>query len=292
MKNRDPNKQLIALLRASVNTLVDHPIILYPLCITVFIQLLTLEILYFSPRYPLSIFFAPIIKRIWSEVYLHYPLNYVLLPKLFYYVQVLIFVFIGGFLNAIAISMVTSINSDKKTTLRSAVRENFPLYIHILIASLASFYFFTFLSRAYKILVDRFMLIKSEAAQKGVFLLKKAVVYGDPYINLLLGVLATVVFVYVVPVIVIEKKKVISAFILNIKNLLNSFWFMIGVILFPTLLYVPVLLLRSNVSTIAENTAPGAYLIVLIISVFVTLAIDAVVFTATTTFYLLKKESA
>jgi len=52
-------RHLIPLLKGSVDTFVNNPIILLPFLTIAFIQLLILEILYFSPRFPLSVFFNP-----------------------------------------------------------------------------------------------------------------------------------------------------------------------------------------------------------------------------------------
>lgn len=288
MKQNVSGKQLIPLLRTAINTLAENPIILFPLCISVFFQLLALEILYFSVRFPLSVFFGPIIKRLWGETYLHYPFNFVLLPKLFYYAQVAIFIFLGGFLCAMAVALIASINSEKKATVKSAFKETLPRYIHIFVASVLSFSLFSVLSIPYQMLAKRILISKSEKAILPY--LKATITHGDPYFMLLIGVIASALLAFLIPVIVVEKKKIIAALIHNFKTLYRSFWFIVAVILVPTLLYVPVLLLRNSVSATADMALPGIPLLVVILSVFVTLAIDAAVLTATTIYYLSKRE--
>ena len=57
----------ITVLRLTFNLFKpEYQQIFYPFIIIVFINLFVLEILYFSARYPLSIFFAPIIGRIFG----------------------------------------------------------------------------------------------------------------------------------------------------------------------------------------------------------------------------------
>ena len=65
---------------------------------------------------------------------------------------------------------------------------------------------------------------------------------------------------------------------------------MLAVVLIPTITYLPVLWLRGNISGIVDKTFPGIQLVIIIISIFATLAIDATVLTAATTVYLIKKE--
>ncbi len=120
---------------------------------------------------------------------------------------------------------------------------------------------------------------------------KKALVYSEPYFGLFLGALATTLFIFVIPAIVIGKKKIPAALAVNFQLLLKSFWFIFMVVILATLVYIPVLLLRSNIELISENVTPLIQLLMIVISVLVTLAIDATVFTSTTTYYLLKKEN-
>ena len=75
-------KQLIPLLRGSIETFITHPVILFPFVTIAFIQMLILEVLYFAPRFPLSVFFNPIVKTLWGEKFVHYPHNFVVLPSL------------------------------------------------------------------------------------------------------------------------------------------------------------------------------------------------------------------
>ena len=57
-----------------------------------------------------------------------------------------------------------------------------------------------------------------------------------------------------------------------------------------TVLYIPILVLRVNAGAIASKTMPEVQVLVIILSIIVTLCIDATVVTAATTWYLLNKE--
>jgi hypothetical protein len=63
-------------------------------------------------------------------------------------------------------------------------------------------------------------------------------------------------------------------------------------VLFPTLLYLPVLLVRGNAGNILQATFPEMRALVLVVSVLVTMLIDATVYTSVTTYYLFQKEQA
>ncbi len=282
-------KQIIPLLRESVNSFVANPIILFPFIATAFIQLFVLEIIYFSPRFPLVRFFGPVIRRLEGEIYLHYPYSFMILPKWFQAAQYLIYIFIGGFLTAVAIVIIANLNSNKKIKFSSAVRETLPQYVHIALAAMITFAAFYGLTEILGLVVRRAVQIQSQA---GIFYVIRAIVlYGFPYYNLLAGVLVTTVFAFVFPAIVIDRKKIVPALFVNFRYLWKSFWFVFAVVLIPTLFYVPVLLLRNNFGSSMDMMFQELKLILMALSILVMLFIDAAIYTALATYYLMKKEA-
>ena len=282
-------KQIIPLLRESVNSFVANPIILFPFITTAFIQLFVLEIIYFAPRFPLVYFFGPIIRRMEGEAYLHYPQHLLILPKWFQAAQYFLFIFISSFLIAVAIEIIKNIDNNKKITFPNALRAMLPRYVHVCLAAVATFLVFYLLSKTQALIIGRALQISSKA---GIFyMIKTTVLYGAPYWNLLIGTLVTTLFAFVLPVIVIERKKIFQAIALNFKYLWGSFWFIFFIVLIPMLFYVPILLLQGNLSSIASQTLEGVRLLSPAISIVVLTLIDATVYTAITIHFLLKKEA-
>ena len=289
MEKKKSDFQALTLLRTSVNTFVSHPIIIYPLAILAFIQLLVLELLFFYPRFPLSVFFGPIVRRIWSEGYMHYPFNFALLPQIYYYAQLLIYIFIGAFLSAVAIEIIAAVNSERKVSFKAALRKTLPTYIHVVLLSVISLSAVYGLSRAYGLLIHRALQLRSETGILAI--LKNTIIYGEPYADLFLGVIITTILAFTIPIIVIERKKIFTALFLNFRIIFRSLFFVFTLVLLPTLLYVPILLLRSNLMAPVSQIIPPFQFVILLLSVVVTIFIDATVLTATTTYYLHKKES-
>ncbi len=283
-------KQIVPLLRESINAFIANPLILFPFITTAFIQLFILEIIYFTSRFPLVHFFGPVIRRMEGEAYLHYPQHLLILPKWFQTAQYFLFIFVSSFLIAVAIEIIKNINNNKKVTFSNALRATLPQYVHICLTAILTFLVFYALSKLQGSAMSRALQIRSDT---GIFYALKAVVlYGAPYFNLLIGTFATAIFAFVLPIIVIERKKILPAIILNFKYLWGSFWFIFLVVLIPMLFYVPMLLLQSNLSSIASQTFEGVRLLAPAISIVVLTFIDATVYTAITTYFLLKKESA
>ncbi len=276
-------------LRSTFNTMVSYKKLYYPLVVLAFIQLLCLELLYFSPRFPLAAFFGPIIRNIWGEKYLHYPLNLVLLPKLFYYAQLVIYLFVGSFLLAVLSRLVVTYNNEGKVDVRKALRSCWPLYVHVLLATFLTFGIFHLLSMAYGMIIQRAFEIRSTA---GIFFwIKQLVIQGAPYVQFIASILVTTLFVYVVPIIMVHQKKIASALIENFKVLGSSMWLSLVIVLIPSLFYIPILILRNHVGFLASLSGPEIQILVIVLSAIITIAVNAFIMAAATIFYLYKKES-
>ena len=283
------SRPLITLLSSSVEILFTQPIILYPFIIIIFIQLLLFEVLYFAPRYPLSLFFAPIIRTLYGETFLHYPFNLFILPKLFQSVQIYLYLFISSFLTGVSIFIIAALNHDKKITFSQAIKEIRSQYVYIVVAAIVTYLFLQGFFALDALIIKRALAIHSKT---GIYyLIKKIVIDGAPIIQVFFEILVTVIFAFVYPIIIIEKKKVFPAILLNFKLIRKSFMFIFGVVFLPTIFYLPVLLLRSNISSLTRGNAPEVSLIPIILSIIMIVLIDAVVYTSITTFYLLKEEN-
>ena len=281
------NKKIFPLLKSSINSLVQNKEIFFPYCVLIFVQLFVLEILYFMPRWPLVEFFGPIIRKLWSENYLHYPLNFALLPRFFQWAQIPIYILISSFCIAMAINIIGRLNNARTVKMNSVFKETVGVYVHLIAVAITSFVLVMLLFKVYELIFNRALLIRS---QSGIFFFfKSSIINGAPYFNLLLSVLANTLLAYCIPIIVIEKKKFFAALILNFKTLFGSFWFTFIVIAIPSLFFVPILLLRNSLE--AFSYIPEITVMALVFSIFITVMIDAVIYTALTTFYLLKKEA-
>ncbi len=281
-------KNVIDLIRFSLNTLFQNPLIAYPFVIIAFIQLFVLEIFYFAPRYPLSIFFGPLIRTLYGEGYLHYPYNFILLPKMFQYAQIFIYIFISSFLIAVSVATIEYINNDKKVTFGMMVKKMLPQYVHICLASIFMFMAIFGFLKLYGLAYDRASLIQSTSGK--FYLIKRLVMEGASYITVLIQILVTTIFAYVITLIAIEKRKVFSALWKNFRYLRTTFFFIFSMVLIPTLFYLPVLVLRDNMPILGNGMFPSLRGWVIVLSILVLTAIDSIIYTAVTSFYLLKQE--
>ena len=280
-------KKIFPTLASSINALVANKEIAFPYLIICFIQLLTLELLNCVHRFPFDLFFAPIIRKFFGEIYLHYPFNFTLLPKLFQPVEIALYIFISIYFIAVSILAVVELNSGKKVVhFGSLMKRVLSSYISLILAALLIFGTIILFFKLFGQVYNRAILIQASSGIK--FIVKAVIIYGAPFIYLSLNAFATVLFAYVVPVIIIDKKKIFSAIWINFKILFSSPWFTFCVVAIPYLFLIPMLILKQI--NFLGGIFPEIKFWFLVIDIIIMVAIDAVVYTALTIFYLLKRE--
>lgn len=273
------------ILASAVNILFHHPVTFIPYIFSAFIQLLFLEILYFYPRYPLNIVATPLINKIWSPIYMHYPLNLTLIPRLFQPIQILLYIFISSFCIAISIASIGQINTGSPVNLKGILKKSFGRYPHVVLTFIIIFVTIFAYLQGYNLIINRALLIRSESGK--FFLLKQLIINGAPYFNLLMNIVATTIFAYVLPAIMLDKKKISSAIGRNFQYLWKKFIPTFIMALVPSLFFIPVVLLRNSLKI---TTMPELNVWMLVVGIIVMIFVDAIVYTAFTTYYLIKKE--
>ena len=286
------NKKIFPSLKNALVTLFSHPAIIVPFIVIAFIQLLILEIVYFIPRYPLNMFFEPIITKLWGEQFMHYPYNIAIMPKLFQYTQAPMYIFVSSFLIGVAANIIMRVNNEDKDDFGTVFKDTLKHYVHIFCGAVIAFVCVLIFSEIYELLIKKALTMDPMRGNK--YKLKKIVrmliLDGAPYFNLLASVFITTFFAYVIPVIVVAKKKIFSAIVENFKLFFGAPWFTFMVVFIPSLIYVPILMLRGG--TDITFTTPELSIVLLVISIFAMVAIDAIICTTLTTYYLIKKEES
>jgi hypothetical protein len=213
-------------------------------------------------------------------------MNMLVIPQIFQSIQVPFYIFISSFFIGVAISIIAAINNDIKFKFREMVKKTLGVYIHILVAALIAYGLYTIFSSGYELLINRALKIRSTT---GPFaMIKISIIEGTPIFNLLISVLVTTLTVYIFPLIVLGKKNVFTALIANLKILKDSFVFTFFIVLIPSSLYFLIPLLNR---ILPFEAFPDFRLLSLALSVLIMTFIDAMVYTAVTTYYLLREET-
>lgn len=278
----------LSLINAAFKVLLKNPVIIFPFYCLAFVQLLFIEIIYFTTRYPLSALFGPIIKKTAGPMFLHYPFNYLLLSKWFSSLEIWIYIFISCIFYGAAVEVIYLINSDKAIDYKKVFQKVLSSYFHLI----ASMILVVISIKSIMFLYGELVKMAIHFPSTGfINIIKIFILRGAPFIQLLLGTFVSVIFAFLVPIIVVEQKKIIPALALNFKKYAHLWGAIFIVLLITEIPYLPFVLIHA--SRLDESLAikiPEMSGIYLIVSTLVLVLIDVLQYTAITLCYLFKKE--
>lgn len=112
------------------------------------LDLVALGILFLAPVEPVSYVLAPIIRTFYDDAYLHYPQNFLLLPKLFTRSHFFIVATLGILVNGLVIKKIERrLSSGRKLSSLSALSTVVKKYIPLLLSWLLTYFIFAIMSR-------------------------------------------------------------------------------------------------------------------------------------------------
>jgi len=255
----------------SFNIIRRHPVILSPFILIAFLNAAALYIVYLAPQRPVSYVLAPPIKAFFGERFLHYPLNLVLTPKLFYYAQVFVNATFGVVLSALAVLMIAKVYTREKPSFLINIIETIKKYFPLFFVWLISFTLATIVFR---------LFLKAYGSPEGVRSI------FDVSAAFLLSVIVQIMFIYATPLIIIEKKPFFSALVENVRVVAKLFVPTLFLVILPALLYLPVLVFKSKSLYLMEKFFPEAVLLVPMAGILVTFFVDLLIITSITILFL------
>lgn len=265
----------------SLKILKKNPVVILPFALLTVIQTLSLVFLYLIPRAPLKQIFGPMVKVKWGEMFLHYPNNFLLLPKLNYLANMALIVLVGSFLTATAVALVSSIHYKQNNKIANAFKKAVKHYISLFIIVFVFSSLFFFSTR----LIGS-ALVKYFGSGHSKLLFLGAGLWLNPILKTLNFIIALVIqsaFIYAIPVLLIENRHVLKA----IKSSFLYFkkWFLLTLVLvgLPMLLYIPLNIIIENSALLINKFFPEIVLIILIFNTAVSCLIVDLLMTITTT---------
>ncbi|MFH1664738.1 MAG: hypothetical protein ABIA77_01165 [Candidatus Omnitrophota bacterium] len=259
----------------SAYTLItENPVILFPTLIIGFLELFCLELIYFFPRPPLMYIMNPIVKKLFGEVYVHYPGNMLMSMRMIRGAQMFIYVAFGVFLYAVTINMVKTITEGKTLKLKAQAKNTLKRYVSCMILGallIAVFY----LER--KLCMPLF--------QKGILFLKGfahgILIKYNPYVLsaalFVTNIVITVLIIPVLPFMILGKLPLAKAFLKGIYFGIRGFFGIFTLILLPYIVYLPMLVLKSFPVALMGKTAPEILPVMLALDIVVALAVECFV---------------
>lgn len=261
-------KKIVEIYKQVFLMLWKNPTVLFLFLLLGIFDAIALTILFFAPIPPVSNLLAPIIRAFWSDQYLHYPANFILLPKLFGHAHFLISTVIGVFFSGLIIKQIEAYDQGLKTSTFSFVGDAFKKYFSLLIGWLISYGVFSVSLKGLLYALSPFHIYAQLA---GTFILSLLV-------QSLLG--------FLLPSLMIIKRNFFYAFWQGLKLGLRN------VLLMSTVFFIPMLLaLASSLvrlfTPIMVHIYPEAVLWTLAGGIVMTLIVDIFI-TSSATLVLLK----
>lgn len=267
--------RVIRLIRSAAGTISDNAIVLRPLYLLLFFYLAALELLYFIPFEPLKTDLGPVVRKLFGDLFLHYPHHLLLLPRLFEYAQLGIYLFCGSFCIPLTVLLAMQVYRDETPSLKRALRRAVKLYPLVFLLLSLMMTVMVWKTGLLDMLVQRALRIRSAAG--GFAALKKMVIFGAPYLNLFLEIVVQSLFVAAIPALIRGPGRISAALAENFQLLQRHGRTVFGLILVPSLLHVPVHLLRAT--GVFTDVFPETTVLLLAAGAVVNVIVDALVYT-------------
>jgi hypothetical protein len=248
-----------------------EPLIVFLFFFLAIFDLIALTFLFLAPSEPVSFILAPIIRTFWDELYLHYPENLSLLPKLFTHAHFVMMSFFGIVFIGAAIKKIEAYTAEHALSATSAAGFTLQKYFKAVIAWLISYAAF-------------------------IYVLKHLLVALPPSVavqltgGFLLGLTMQSLFVFLLPSVLISKKGMFKALahgmVFGVRHFLKT----------ASLLALPMLLISALsyfrlMTPLYMRTDPDRVLWVLVIGIFVSMAVDLFVTSITTLYFIQERGS-
>jgi hypothetical protein len=245
-------------------------------------------LIYLAPRMPLKIIFGPPIRTFWGEIFLHYPANFLLIPKLTNLARMGLSILLGSVLTGMAVTLIYDIYTKKKVSLDTAFLTAVKKYL--------SLFTVVFLLTALFYFIEKFLTISLikyfRAGHIKLLFLNKGLWLGPILIclNSLMAIIIQAAFIYAIPILMIEKEKTFKAIIRSFvlfKKLAVPTIILVGL---PMLFYIPILVLSYNSAFLIDKIFPEFVILVSFLGILISsLVIDILVTVSTTNLYLINK---
>lgn len=242
-----------------------------PFIFIAFLQFLVLEILYFSPRYPVSRIFNPIITRFFGETFVHYPGHLLILSSLYYYADVIIYIVVSVALAAISVNIFKNVQSKTPITTAALIRNALKRYVSFVIFGIIVILLSVFIERADKFVYLKVMRLLAKQIPNVVV---KFSGIGLTLFLYLSNIILQIFMILTIPLMVIQKKPLFVALGRSVYLGFRNFFRLFALLCLPYVLYLPVVLLRSGTLLLARKTFPEITLVIIGTGIIVTIFID------------------
>jgi hypothetical protein len=275
---------------SAVKSVKTSPALFIPFLIFAAAESASLIFVYLIPRAPFRAVFGPPIKAFWGEAFLHYPTNFLLLPKLASLVRMSLTVVLGSLLTGMAVNAVFNLHEKRHINLTGSLKSAFKKYVELFIIVLVFTLLFYFLGK----IILKGLLGYFRFGHSRLLFLPAATWMGPilTVLNFIFAIFLQSAFVYAIPILIIEKQRLLESITKSFSLFKKLFVPTLILAGLPTLIYIPIIILINNNAFLIDKVFPEFVLIVLFLGTMVSsLIIDPVITVSTTLLYLAQKEN-
>lgn len=281
---------IISLYLTVLQLVKSQPKLLIPFIIFVVADLFFLFIIFVAPRQPFNVVLAPPIKAFWGEKFLHYPANFLLIPKLASLSRNFLSCLIGSLLTGCAVAMLADSYNNKVTRFFPSLKAGFKKYLSLF----SVVFIITLLFWGCLKLLEMGLIKYFSSGHASLLFLKPRIWFGPLLIviNLFITVLIQGAFVYAIPLIMLEKEKLFKAILKSLGLFVKFFLPTVLLIGLPVLLYLPIIVLQFKTAFLISRFFPESVLYVCVAaSVLNSLVIDLLITFSTAVLFLQNRNS-
>lgn len=267
----------VSVFQTLVRLVREKTFLIIPFIVLAVCNFCALILIYLGPRYPLSKFFAPPVRKIWGDQFLHYPQNFSLLPKLYNYAHTFISFTIGLCVTAILIILIAHVleNKKKKKLKISTVFVRFATKYVPMLIFFAVFYGFN--KMLFSLMGKMLLALLADS---------DVLVYCHLVGNFLLSLILQMLFAFVFPAILLSGGGLFSAIKENFSLVFKNMKEVFIIVLIPSLLYLLVIINMLLMPQLMARFEPEIMLGSLSFNIIMTVMIDFLITGATTILYL------
>lgn len=248
-----------------------NPSILIPFVIAGLFDCLLLALIYLAPRPPLSVVLAPPIRAFWGEKFLHYPYNFLIIPRLYSYGHIFSSATISVLMTATAIGMLKEASSGIKPGISVNLRRSIKRYAGLFGIWLAAFILMGAASK-----ITRLIGLKGWPVAAAI----------ASAVSFILAVFVEVLFVYAIPAMIIKKEKIFRAVKTGLRFSGANFLPTLILVIVPALIYLPMMALKTKMPFLISKTFPETILIFLGAGIFTSTVINVLIVCSTAALFL------
>ena len=265
-------KDVIRIWKETITLLATRPSLCIPFVVVAVCNSIALYLLFLAPQSPVSIVLAPPIARFFGQRFLTYPSHLLLIPKLYYYAQIVLSASVGVIMTGLAIGMAKDVYSGKKPR----------ILVNLVNAFRRSLVLFSIWAVMFAIVFVLRKGINAIGPGKMPALLFAVISY---YFIMLIQIF----FVYVMPAAMIDKRNLLGSLKDGLRFFFRFLTPTIVLTLVPATLYLPVIFVNQKMPFLINKFFPEVIVIVVAGGIIVTFVID-IFYTLCPTFMFLKKK--